>query len=126
MNKLNYKQELKDALNWVKQTYLANPDELKEFFGICKAVEHYCEKVIKIHDEASYVVSDTLSQLIKTWPHCATYNFTDESGQFVRNHSFPVSTSAEWTQESKDGTIWKNLKRLELLEYLIQEVNKDE
>lgn len=126
MNKVNHKQVLKDALDWIKQTYLSNPNELIDLNGICKAVEYYCEHVIQLDDEDVYVVDDKLVSFIKHWPHCRTYDFTDNSGQLVRNTAFPVSTGEQWDDERINGTIWKNLKRLELLEYLIQEVNKDE
>lgn len=126
MNKVNHKQVLKDALDWVKQTYLTNPDKLIDLSGICKAVEYYHQKVKRINANAGDVVQRNLSALIKSWPHCLTYDFTDQSGQLVKNISFPVTTSGQWIQETIDGTIWKNLKRLELLEYLIQEANKDE
>lgn len=126
MNQVNHKQVLKDALNWTKQTYLNDPDKLIGLNGICKAVEYYHEQVIDLHEDAGYVVQDYLSTLIKSWPHCLIYSFKDESGEYVRNYSFPVTSSMQWDEEIKNGTIWNNLKRLELLEYLIQEVNKDE
>ncbi len=126
MNQVNHKQVLKDALNWIKQTYLSNPIELKPLHGICKAVAYYCENLIQLDDEDVYVVDDKLVSLIKHWPHCRTYDFTDNSGQLVRNTAFPVGNGNQWDDERNNGTIWHNLKRLELLEYLIQEVNKDE
>lgn len=126
MNKVNHKQVLKDALDWIKQTYLSNPNELIDLNGICKAVEYYHQKVKRINANAGDVVQRNLFVLIKSWPHCLTYDFKDESGEYVRNTSFPVTSHLEWDDERNNGTIWHNLKRLELLEYLIQEVNKDE
>lgn len=126
MNKVNHKQVLKDALDWIKQTYLSNSNELRSLHGICKAVAYYCENLIQLDADDAYVVDDKLVSLIKHWPHCRTYDFTDETGQLVRNTAFPVSTGDQWGYERENETIWNNLKRLELLEYLIQEVNKDE
>lgn len=126
MNKVSYKQVLKDALNWTKQTYLSNPNELRPLHGICKAVEYYCLSVLKIDEYKTESVKVCLGYLIASWPHCLTYDFKAKSGEYVRNKAFPVTTSDVWYKEIEAGTIWKNLKRLELLEYLIQEVNKDE
>ena len=126
MTKVNHKQVLKDALNWTKQTYLSRPNELRSLHGICKAVQYYHEQVITLSENAGYIVQGNLSALIRKWPHCLTYDFKDESGEYVRNYSFPVTSHGEWSKEVEAGTIWKNLKRLELLEYLIQEANKDE
>lgn len=126
MNKVNHKQVLKDALNWVKETYLSNPDELKPLNGICKAVDHYCYVLVKLNHYQTDKVNYLLRKLIESWPLCATYDFADQSGQLVKNTTFPITSGAEWYDEKLKGNIWKNLKRLELLEYLIQEVNKDE
>jgi hypothetical protein len=126
MNKVNHKQVLKDALNWTKQTYLSNPNELNALHGICKAVEHYCYALVELNHYQTEEVHYLLRKLIESWPLCATYNFADQSGQLVKNTTFPITDGSMWFDERVNGTIWNNLKRLELLEYLIQEVNKDE
>lgn len=126
MTKVNHKQVLKDALDWIKQTYLSNPNELRSLHGICKAVAYYCHHLIVLNADDEYAVYEKLLSLIKRWPHCRTYDSIDETGQLLRNTTFPVSTGDQWDYERDNGTIWNNLKRLELLEYLIQEVNKHE
>lgn len=117
---------LQDALNWVKETYLVEPSKLKDCHGICKAVEYFCNYVRHTREDVIQHVHDQLTNLISTWPHCKLYTFKDKTGELVKCTVFPVGGSSEWVMEVYNGTIWKNLKRLELLEYLIQEVNKDE
>lgn len=126
MNKVNHKQVLKDALDWIRQTYLSNPNELNSLHGICKAVEHYSYVLVNLDSYQTEEVTTLLRKLIESWPLCATYDFADQSGQLVKNTTFPITDGSVWFDERTKGTIWKNLKRLELLEYLIQEVNKDE
>lgn len=105
MNKKT-KAKLHTRLKLIKKCLATDPSKLNDFNGLCRAVK-------QIKQPKMYF---NLESLFPKWPKCHFYVSTNR-----HSYSFPVGGIHEFTDDVDNGTMWTNPKRLELLDWLIEE-----
>lgn len=86
--------------------------------GICGNLEAL---VIKESEEPGGVyfrLDDKLEELFKAWPDC-------DQLCGMPNIGFPVGGCKEFVKQARDGTLWDDPKRIALLDWCIQTLEKE-
>lgn len=79
--------------------------------GICSNVDDY---LFAVYDgEVCGIACVRLPDIIARWPDMGAFNCI-----------YPVGGHAEFEEERWSGAVWKNPRRIELLEWLIEELEK--
>ena len=108
--KLTPELNLLNALIFLKET-----TEERKNCGICPHITLWAARIDCNSDRRQ--VENKLDSLVKSWPKAHGINF----GNFGGN--WPVGGHDEYCYERLTKEIWKNPRRLELLDYLIDQLS---
>ena len=100
---------LLEALKKIKE----NPDKRR---GICFNLFYL---IAELSDKEFRDTDESLKSLFKQWPD------HHRKGDGSLDLDFPVGGYMEFTKQSCDGTLWQNPKRIALLDWCIQTLEKE-
>ena len=103
---------LLEALRQIK----SNPPY--QAYGICGNLEALLIKESEELGRVYFRLGDELGELFKAWPDCRRLFGMPDIG-------FPVGGHIQYRQEVKNGTLWQNPKRIALLDWCIQTLEKE-
>ena len=111
MNKELLQTILKRLLE-IKEGVNVNKNE-----GICFNLYLYTDHNRNIKP-TGIINNEWLKEQFQSWPECHVH----EDG--TKSLGFPVGGAVEYWEEKDKGTLWKNPRRLKLLDYLIEQASK--
>lgn len=91
-------------------------------FGICPNIDHILTKDFgRLDLAASNAAYRVLRELFEQWPRIAMMDLMTPGVGQIPNLSYPVDGYAGYTTDRLTGRMWRNKRRLELLDWLINQ-----
>lgn len=124
-------QAIRYALDQTNCQYITGElfiaDEIGNQHGICGVFQHHVDYHLSteykdslesrlIRNRLHHVFYD----MIKSWPECRKSVVDDEICYLI---SFPINSPEDYFYERGTNTLWRNPKRIALLNYLIEVAN---
>lgn len=113
---MNHSNEVLDILHYIRDR-LVNDMEMPEKGGICPVFRYCIRKRFGVNDWV-FLMEYKLYCLIKCWPDI--WRCPDGKSDMT----YPVGGKSEYGKEFDNGTLWSNPRRIALLNWLIDTLEK--